>query len=99
MIIQSPLLIVDQKLSAIESFKKSKQLMEGNKLRMLGLLIIVVIVSMVISLATVVLGPIGPILTSIVIGPFSVCIMAHVYKQLTQGPVATATEKVKQAVS
>lgn len=99
MLIQSPMVIMEEKLGAIESFKRSKTLMEGNKLKMFGLMILVVIISMVVSLATIVLGPIGSIIGMAIIGPISSCIMAHVYMQLSKGAVATAAKKVKEAVS
>lgn len=92
MIIQAPFIILEEGKGPIESIKRSNELMKGNKLRMFGLVIILGITSAILGTITLGLG-------YLVIMPASVCIMAHTYKQLTQGPVAAAASKVKEAVS
>ncbi len=92
MVIQAPFVILEEKKGAIDAIKRSNELMKGNKLRMFGLTIVIAIVGAILSVVTLGIG-------MLVVAPAVACIMAHIYKQLTQGPVATAAKKVKEAVS
>ena len=92
MVIQAPFIILEEGKGVIEAMKESKKLMEGNKLRMLGFIIILSVTTSILSLVTFGLGV-------IIIAPASVCIVAHIYKQLTQGPAAKVVETAKQAIS
>lgn len=92
MVSQAIFIIIEENMGAIESMKKSKQLMVGNKLKLFGLNIILGLVGGIFVMVTLGFG-------ALVFAPAVACIMAHVYKQLSQGPIAAAADKVKQAVS
>lgn len=92
MVIQAPFIILEEGKGVIEAMKESRKLMEGNKLRMFGFIIILSVTTSILSLVTFGLGV-------IIIAPASVCIVAHIYKQLTQGPAAKVVETAKQAIS
>lgn len=92
MVIQAPFIMLEESKGAIDSIKRSNELMKGNKLKLFGLLLIAGILGAIIGTVTLGIG-------YLIVMPGIACIMAHVYKQLSQGVVATATDKVKEAVS
>lgn len=92
MLSQTAFIIIEENKGAIDSMKKSKELMAGNKFKLFALQLILGIIGGI--LMTITVGIAG-----LVVVPAMVCITTHVYKQLSQGPVAAAADKVKQAVS
>jgi hypothetical protein len=92
MVIQAPFIMLEESKGAIDSIKRSNELMKGNKLKLFALLLIGGIVGAILGTVTLGIG-------YLIVLPAIACIMAHVYKQLSQGVVATAADKVKQAVS
>ena len=75
----APLIILEEKMGALSAMGKSNDLMSGNRLKLLLMIIILAIVAVVVSLVTLGLGV-------IIISPLAACIFAHVYKQLKGAP-------------